>query len=287
MSATPERRAGSRESAALSWLRRLQARTGSIGDGLLIVAAHADDEVIGIGGQLDRLAGVSLVHITDGAPRNLRDARTAGFDRWESYAAARREELLAALSLADIDATRADQLDIPDQETSFRLVELARTMAAKLDARRPEIVLTHAYEGGHPDHDAAAFAVHAACALVKRCGGPAPAIVEMTGYHMGQGAPVKSEFLEDPGTPATTLVLGERERALKRRLVNCFATQSRVLAGFRLDVERFRPAPDYDFTQPPHEGRMFYEHFDWGIDGVGWRALAGNALAALEIAGRS
>ena len=34
---------------------------------------------------------------------------------------------------------------------------------------------------------------------------------------------------------------------------------------FPIAIERFRPAPDYDFTQPPHEGRLFYENYDWGM----------------------
>jgi N-acetylglucosamine malate deacetylase 2 len=275
-----------RQEAARRWLRRLEMRESEVGYGLLIVVAHADDEVVGIGGQLARLTGVRLLHVTDGAPRNLLDAWAAGFDDWQGYAAARRRELLAALRLAEIEATQADQLEIPDQQASFRLLELARTLAAKFGALRPELVLTHAYEGGHPDHDATAFAVHAACALVEARGGEAPAIVEMTGYHMATGVPVKSEFLDCPGTEVTTLVLDERERAFKRRLVACFATQSRVLADFTINLERFRPAPAYDFARPPHEGRLYYEQFDWGVDGARWRRLAGEALAALDIARR-
>ena len=283
----PERAAGSRQEAARRWLRRLEANAQNAGEGLLIVVAHSDDEVIGIGGQLARLRGVRLLHVTDGAPRNLLDARAAGFDSWEGYAAARRHELLAALGVAGIEATQADQLAIPDQGASFQLVDLAQTLAAKFSVLRPEMVVTHAYEGGHPDHDASAFAVHAACALVRRCGGEAPAIIEMTGYHMATRGPVKSEFLDCPGSPVTTLVLGDPERALKRRLIDCFSTQSRVLADFPIDVERFRPAPAHDFMRPPHGGRLYYEHFDWGVDGIRWRALAGQALAALEIAGQS
>jgi N-acetylglucosamine malate deacetylase 2 len=159
-------------------------------------------------------------------------------------------------------------------------------VATKFSELSPEIVMTHPYEGGHPVHDATAFAVHAACALVQRRGGMAPVLVEMTSYHMGPGGRVMSEFLHLPGIPVTTLVLGERERALKRRLVACFSTMRSVLADFPIDVERFRPAPVYHFTRPPHEGRLYYEQFDWGVDGERWQALAGAALAALEIAGR-
>jgi LmbE family N-acetylglucosaminyl deacetylase len=286
MSPRAECAADGPQDAARHWLRRLETNAEGVGEGLLIVVAHPDDEVIGIGGQLARLRGVRFLHVTDGAPRNLLDARAAGFDSWRSYAAARRHELLLALRLAAIEASQADQLGMPDQGASFRLVELAESLAGKFSKLRPVAVVTQPYEGGHPDHDATAFAVHAACALVQRQSGTAPALVEMPGYHMGTGGPVMCAFPDRPGVPVTTLVLGEQERALKRRLIDCFSTQSRMLAQFPIDVERFRPAPAYDFTRPPHERRLFYEHFDWGVDGIGWRALARDALSVLELAGQ-
>src|SRR5918994_1358637 len=129
-----------REEAARQWLRRLEAEEEGLGGSLLIVVAHADDEVIGVGGQLPRLSGVRLVHVTDGAPRNLRDARAAGFDSWQAYAAARRQELVAALRLAGIEAAQSDQLGIADQEASFRLVEAAGALSANFRALRPEMV---------------------------------------------------------------------------------------------------------------------------------------------------
>ena len=43
-----------------------------------------------------------------------------------------------------------------------------------LDDVRPDVVLTHAYEGGHSDHDATAFAVHLAAGVMRREGGKAP-----------------------------------------------------------------------------------------------------------------
>src|SRR3954466_10614255 len=67
---------------------------------LLLVVAHPDDDILGAGALLARLPWTRIVYVTDGAPRDGRDARGHGFAGPEDYAAARRREALAALALA-------------------------------------------------------------------------------------------------------------------------------------------------------------------------------------------
>lgn len=251
---------------------------------VLIVAAHPDDEVIGASTLLMRVPELWLLHVTDGAPRDLRDAHAAGCAGWQDYARARRAELAVSLAAAGITVNRAETLGIPDQGASFRLVGLAEALAERCGELRPEVVVTHPYEGGHPDHDACAFAVRAACALLARKRSATPAIVEMTSYHAGPGGLATSRFLERPGLEVTTLALDPAARETKQRLIACFTTQQRMLAAFPVEVERFRAAPAYHFTRPPHEGRLFYENFDWGVHGIRWRSLAQDALTALGLA---
>lgn len=224
---------------------------------IAVVVAHPDDETIGAGAQLARLRRLTLVHVTDGAPRNGRDAATAGFACPEAYAAARHAELDAALAAGGISPSRRLSLGYPDQEAVFAAPEIARRLAALFAEERVELVLTHAYEGGHPDHDTVAFCVARA---------DPPVIAEMALYNAaGLGV-----FL---GAPGTEIVLSPEEAERKRRMIGCFATQAHVLAPFPLDRERFRPAPAYDFSRPPHEGTLYYERFDWGVDGSRWRSI--------------
>jgi LmbE family N-acetylglucosaminyl deacetylase len=257
---------------------------------LLIVAAHPDDETAGAGGQLAHMPLLGIVHITDGAPRSPSDAKRAGCQTREEYAAARRAELLCAMGVSGLEHTPSlRSLDVVDQEASLELAGIARRLAAILRETSPAAILTHTYEGGHPDHDATVFAVHAACALL-----PAPPeIFEFAGYH---GAPSENDTDTSDGPPrietgrflprqepgeAIALAAADSER--KARMIACFVSQLHMLRHFSVQEERFRAAPVYDFSQPPHPGKLFYEHFDWGMTGERWRSLAAEAAQVLGI----
>jgi N-acetylglucosamine malate deacetylase 2 len=240
----------------------------------LVVAAHPDDEVIGAGAQLASLNPLQIIFATDGAPRNGHDAGAHGFVSVTDYAQARRREAQAAAALAGLPPSRLRWLGIPDQETSFRLAELSETLHAIFLNTQPDLVLTHAYEGGHPDHDAVAFAVYLAC---QRLGTRAPVVVEMTSYYNDHGRFCAGRFLQESSPWSVRAELSPTEQQFKRELFACYKTQTEVLSAFPLDRESFRVAPSYDFTIPPHPGTLYYEMFDWGMSGRKWRELAAGA----------
>ncbi len=252
----------------------------------MIVVAHADDEVIGAGGRFPWLARITVVHVTDSVPLNPADARAAGFATRGEYARARRAELEKALSLAGIPRERCAELGIRDQEASFYLAEIAASLAGLIERKRPEVVLTHAYDGGHPDHDAAAFAVAAAVALVgRRTPARRPAALEFAGYSGPGGLFRAFEFISREGFRENAVALTVSESRLKKKMIGCFATQAHMLGRFPVEMERFRRAPPYRFSEPPHAGKLFYEHFDWGVTGKKWRELARRALTDLDLGG--
>ncbi|MGH7907825.1 MAG: hypothetical protein ACREP6_14475, partial [Candidatus Binataceae bacterium] len=80
-------------------------------------------------------------------------------------------------------------------------------------------------------------------------------------------------------------VLSQALRMQKSAMLACHASQSEILGQFPVDVERFRIAPVYEFTAPPHSGMLYYEQFAWGLDGACWCALAQDALAELGLSG--
>jgi LmbE family N-acetylglucosaminyl deacetylase len=245
---------------------------------IAVVVAHPDDETIGLGAQLRRLEGVTIVHVTDGAPRNGEDASRHGFTGCEDYAAARRRELEAAVALGGVAPDALVAFDVPDQEAALDLAGTARRLAALFAERGVEVVLTHAYEGAHPDHDSVAFAVHAAA----RLGGGA-SIIEMPFYRAGPDGWIVQTFVADPLAPEIALWLDDHARGLKLHMMNAHVSQAATLAGFAPRVERFRRARPHDFGVLPNGGDLLYETTGWGMTGARWRDLVRAAKAELGL----
>jgi LmbE family N-acetylglucosaminyl deacetylase len=242
----------------------------------LMVVAHPDDETVGAGALLAGIAQLTLVHVTDGAPRDPWFWHAAGVDSRERYAALRAGELERALLVGNVHARRV-ALGCVDQEAALELGRITRAVAALVDDERPGLILTHPYEGGHPDHDACAFAVATALRL---CRARAPLVGEMAFYHDAGGTLRTGAFLGGGGVLHR---LDDDELGRKRAMLDCFASQRQVLARFSDDVERLRAAPPYDFLQPPHAPPLHYERFGWPLDGARFRALAAAALDELGL----
>lgn len=264
--------------AADEILQRLGSGT-PIRAAVAVIVAHPDDETIGLGSRLAALHRLTLIHVTDGAPFDMEDARREGFSTREAYAQARRAECEAALACLRAAPQTRIFLGIPDKTAAERLVELTRRLAEPLAGA--DVVITHAYEGGHPDHDACAFAVQLACARLAQ----PPVRLEFAGYFGRQGHTVPSTFFPDAGSAETRVELGGPERALKAAALACYATQRGILDGFPPTHEAFRTAPDYDFSAPPPPGEVLYEAWGWSLDGRAWRDHARRArrrLAGLD-----
>lgn len=260
----------------------------------LFLLAHPDDETLGSSTLLAALGPAAhVVQVTDGAPRAMGDAEHAGCATREGYAALRREECAAALALVGVGPAQQHTWGVVDQEAWRDLAGLARRVAALIGELRPALVVTHPYEGGHPDHDATAFAAHAACALLRAEGGGAdgtepPVLVEQMSYHADPDpdAPdrlVTDSFLVTAGAPpVTTVVLDEAERARKAAMLAAYASQARVLVHFPVAVERFRRAPAYNFAHPPAP-TIWYERLGWGITAADVAIAARDAADALGV----
>lgn len=240
---------------------------------IMLVFAHPDDETVALGARLGRFGKAHFVHVTDGAPRNEQDSRWHGFTSWREYRAARAEEFRNLLSAAGIEEAAHECLEIPDQEASQDLAGLTGRVRELIEQHKPDVIFTHPFEGGHPDHDACAFAVHHAARLLNAKGKAVPVIVEGAFYNAGAAVP--GELLPCAGEqPHLAYRLSREEKRRKQARMDCFKSQKETLHGFPLDWERFRIAPMYDFRNLPHEPPLLYDRYPWGMTSTRFNQLA-------------
>jgi LmbE family N-acetylglucosaminyl deacetylase len=244
---------------------------------LLLLAAHPDDETIGASLLLARFPQTQVVYLTDGAPRDRSFWSPGAQGSPEDYAEMRRREAQNALALAGVLPRQLVWLGGVDQEAILQAPRLTDTFTEVLQKHQPEIVVTHSYEGGHPDHDTAALIARMALSRV----GQGSLLLEMTSYHAHSGGCVTGEFLT---ADADEIVceLAPEDRLRKQRMMDEYESQRAVLAGFSIDRERFRPAPAYDFSKPPHEGRLWYECMESPMTGSQWRTRANAAIREMQ-----
>jgi LmbE family N-acetylglucosaminyl deacetylase len=181
----------------------------------VVVAAHPDDETIGVGGLLQELhaagASITLVVATDG------EAAYPGLDgpARRELGRARRVELADALRVQGLADAPVHWLGLPDSGLADRVPELTDRLAPLLaDA---DAYLAPWTSDPHPDHRAAGAAAAAAAPVTAR----------------GWAYPIWTWAWtgpDDPGIPwerARAVTVDARVRATRRRAVDCFTSQVR------------------------------------------------------------
>ena len=199
-------------------LKALTCRN-DIAQPIVIVSAHPDDETIGIGARLRYLKNLSLVHVTNGAP-NLASAMRAGFTDTASYSAARFKELEHALVLLEAHPVQKRALGFVDGDTVRSLVRLVEALTAEL--RGKLVIITHAYEGGHPDHDSCAFAVQMSCEQLSASGATPPIRIEYAGYHSYRGRQRSGVLWGGERTSIAVVRLDREDRRRKQLAFQAF-----------------------------------------------------------------
>jgi LmbE family N-acetylglucosaminyl deacetylase len=127
-------------------------------DSVVVVAAHADDEVLGCGGTLARMAGegrdVHIVLLADG--ETSRGASSASRVGARNAAAEKVCRILGCSSVVS--------LGLPDNRLDeLTLLDVVKRIEESLDRHKPSTVLTHHPGDVNVDHRVAHDAVIAAC----------------------------------------------------------------------------------------------------------------------------
>lgn len=251
--------------------------TGSFEGRAAAVFAHPDDATIAFGAQLGRFDDLNMIVVTDGAPTHLNYAAERGYGSTEAYAQVRWDEMEAALNLIGAPLDRVHAYGFEDGSVYRRLLTIIERL--EQDLAGADLVLTHCFEGGHTDHDAVAMAVHLACAKIEP--ERRPVIVEAPLYSLQAGLFTPQTLPAGGSGQAVSAPLSPEQQALKHQIKACYDSQRYSLAQFKDDVEPYRVAPAYDFTQLPNNGALLYE-VNGFLSGPQWLAMARMCMALLE-----
>lgn len=188
---------------------------------VVVVAAHPDDEVLGVGGTLSRLTAdgteVHVVTVTDGEASHPGSSRV----RPEALARLRADELAVALDDLGIDRRRRSRLGIPDTRVDAYESEVAGHLAEVVRSSGARLCLAPWTGDLHADHEAAGRAARTAARVT---GTPLWYYPVWTWHWAVPG---------DPRVPWGTvrrLPLTEAEQARKGSAVHRFRTQIAPLA---------------------------------------------------------
>ena len=222
---------------------------------ILLLIPHPDDEIVACGASLLRARAAGALcfglYLTTGVP-----AREALWP-WQRRSHAQRvlrRRAEAERVAAQIGLTPAGFLDIAARNLKSALGPARDAVAAALARHAVTDIWVPAWEGGHQDHDAANAL---AAQFAARC-----RVTEFAEYHLHGGSVVCGRFALTNGSEIT-LRLRDQEQEAKRVLLRLYKSERGNLAHVTTGQEERRPLAAYDYTQPPHPGRLFRERFHW------------------------
>lgn len=198
---------------------------------ILVIAAHPDDEILGLSTTLyrEQLNGKNIViaFVTNGS---CWDKQSWRIRRSETLMKSmiRYKEASKALSLIGIPQDHIICLGFPDAGTHRYVENIGADIYMLINQLKPGSIYVHCIEGGHNDHDISSFIVKVVCKEINFTN-----VYEWTEYHPKQ--PIGTEnvnFLPSSNKKLKekSIVISKTERRLKKMMLACHKSQ---------DVERF------------------------------------------------
>jgi N-acetylglucosamine malate deacetylase 2 len=237
---------------------------------VLVFVAHPDDESIGCSALLQRATEALVVFAVDGAPPHYGFESTfrslLNYSETRFREASRALRLIPNCSLRRLPAT--DGTWFVDQHLFLGLPKAFCSLLQIVREFSPDLLVSHAFEGGHIDHDAChVLARQTARALNLRH-------LEFPLYWRSEPGQDIFQRFRETRDGEFALNLSPQELLVKRQMLAEYRTQQRVTSLFRPETETFRPMIHDDFPKPawsryPFENRrrqlkaeLFFQKID-------------------------
>lgn len=138
----------------------------------LAIYAHPDDEVIGATYAMSECAkNLSLAFVTDGAPI-IEDAPeyyspATSYQYGQEYIDLRRQEAKNVATILGLEKS-LKFMGLTDSMLHLQIPQLVSAVRKVIEDVNPDLIITHAYEGGHLDHDLVVAAIWKILYEIKR-----------------------------------------------------------------------------------------------------------------------
>ncbi|WP_106496642.1 PIG-L deacetylase family protein [Lentibacillus sp. Marseille-P4043] len=196
---------------------------------ILVIAAHPDDEVLGVGTTLHRHRkngdNVAVTYVTNGAGGK---GSTWKFktEVTKNIAAIRYKEGVQALSLINIPRKNVFCLGYPDLGMHRYIKDIATDVHMLIEKLNPQKIYVHCIEGGHGDHDMTSFIVKSVCSKLGFHN-----VFEWAEYNKRQVIGTKEinfKYSRTTNSKETIINISNEERSLKKRMLAYHESQGVV-----------------------------------------------------------
>ena len=144
--------------------------------------------------------------------------------------------------------------DIPTRKLKENIEKTFKKINLLVKDHKIDTIFCPAYEGGHQDHDVTNFI----CSRLRKCS----KIYEYAEYNFSKGQINCNEFV-NPTKNEVTIKLSEKEKKEKIKLLEIYNSEKGNLDYLKLKKECYRKLYDYDYSKPPHFGKLFYKRFSF------------------------
>lgn len=219
----------------------------------LFVFAHEDDElssVIIMKKLVEEGKNVYVIWITDGSHA--------------AHPEIREKESRKLMKLLGIPSENLFFLGFEDTKSMYYFSDIVDRLKSFLREKRPSQIYVDAYEGGHPDHDAANFTSAQAVRETEL----SALLYEVPEYNAYQTRLLRINNFIPAESPTAYTSVKRRYFLFKMRSLLSYRSQFFLLIPlvallvFKNNFFKGEPCrllPDWDYLKPPHKGKLAYE----------------------------